>query len=92
MLLYISIYYKFIKRAITSRRLYRGMLKYPELALQKRCVIEVLARDILACLGNLPEAIARLMELNIVIKNQGIRVWSVSNIVCTEYIPKHWHR
>ena len=32
MLLYISVYYEFIKRAIAFRRLSRGMLKYPELA------------------------------------------------------------
>ena len=31
-LLYISVYHEFIKRAITFRRLSRGMLKYPELA------------------------------------------------------------
>ena len=34
MLLYISVYYEFTKRAITFRRLSRGMLKYPELSLR----------------------------------------------------------
>ena len=53
MLLYISVYHEFIKRAITFRRLSRGMLiKINVITIN---VIVVLAWDILARFGNLPE-------------------------------------
>ena len=56
MLLYISVYYEFINRAITFRRLSRAMIKISRAVTTITIIIVVLARDILACFGNLPES------------------------------------
>ena len=53
MILYISVYREFIKRAITFRRLSHGISQASRITIN---VIVVLARDTLACFGNFPES------------------------------------
>ena len=55
MLLYISVYHEFIKRAITFMATFPRHAKMPRASTITINVIVVLVRDILAPFGNLPE-------------------------------------